>query len=73
MTCKGGAINESGFALDRSKFLPAPDVAAKEIALLNHGVSNPEKVDEVATRLTSSIAATMEDWGLVPQVRHDAE
>ena len=44
-----------------------------EIALLNHGVSNPEKVDEVATRLTSSIAATMEDWGLGPQVRHDAE
>ena len=61
------------FALDRAKILPTPETLAKEIALLNHGVSNPEKVDEVATRLTSSIAAIMEDWGLVSQVRRDAE
>ena len=66
-------VNGFRFALDRSKFLPEPDVVAKEIALLNHGVRNPERVDEVTISLTSSIAATMEDWGLVPQVKHVAE
>jgi hypothetical protein len=61
-------VNGFRFALDRSKFLPEPDVVAKEIALLNHGVRNPERVDEVTISLTSSIAATMEDWGLVPRL-----
>ena len=66
-------VNGFRFALDRSKFLPEPDVVAKEIALLNHGVRNPERVDEVTISLTSSIAAILEDWGLVPQVKHVAE
>ena len=54
------------FALDRTKFLPAPEILAREIALLNHGFRDTKNVDAVRERLTVSIAETMEDWGLEP-------
>lgn len=55
------------FALDRTKALPTPDVLAREIAILNHGVKGPQKVDGIAARLEPSIAEMMDDWGLLPQ------
>ena len=54
------------FAVDRTKFLPAPEILAREIALLNHGFHDTKNVDAVRERLTVSIAETMEDWGLIP-------
>lgn len=52
------------FALDRTKYLPKPQVLADEIALLNHGFRQPEAVASIVQRLTPSIAETMSDWGL---------
>lgn len=56
------------FALDRIDPIPPPDVLAREIALLNHGLRDPENVEPVRARLAASIAETMSDWGLVPTV-----
>jgi hypothetical protein len=56
------------FALDRIAVLPPPDVLAREIALLNHGIRDPEKVEPIQSRLAASIAETMSDWGLKPTV-----
>ena len=56
------------FALDRTKFLPAPEILAREIALLNHGFRDRKSVDAVREGLIASIAETMEDWGLNPTV-----
>ena len=55
------------FALDRTKVLPTPKVLAREIAVLNHGVKDSQKVDVIAARLETLIAETMDDWGLLPQ------
>ena len=54
------------FALDRIAVLPSPEVLAREIALLNHGLRDPENVEIVRAKLFSSIAETMADWGLAP-------
>ena len=54
------------FALDRIDPIPPPDVLAREIALLNHGLRDPENVEPVRARLAASIAGTMADWGLSP-------
>ena len=54
------------FALDRAKFLPAPEILAREIALLNHGFRDTKNMDAVREKLTVSIAETMEDWDLIP-------
>lgn len=54
------------FALDRIAVLPSPDVLAREIALLNHGLRDPENVEPVRARLSASIAETMSNWGLEP-------
>ena len=59
------------FALDRAKVLPPPDVLAREIALLNYGLSCPESVDIKVEELANSIAETMEDWGLVLQTKEE--
>ena len=56
------------FALDRVAVLPRPDVLAREIALLNHGLRDPENVEPVRSKLAASIAETMSDWGLEPTV-----
>ena len=56
------------FALDRIAVLPSPDVLAREIALLNHGLRDPENVEPVRSKLSASIAETMSDWGLEPTV-----
>lgn len=56
------------FALDRIAVLPPPETLAREIALLNHGIRNPEKVESVQSCLVASIAETMADWGLEPTV-----
>ena len=53
------------FALDRTKILPSPEVLAKEIALLLHGLRHPESVAPLAGRLSPPIAETMADWGLL--------
>ena len=57
------------FALDRISVLPQPDVLAREIALLNHGFRDSRNVESVCETLTTSIAETMEDWGLEPTLR----
>ena len=57
------------FALDRIDVLPQPAALAREIALLNHGLRDPENVEMVREKLTVSIAETMEDWGLEPTLR----
>ena len=54
------------FALDRTKFLPAPEILAREIALLNHGFRDTKNMESVREKLSASIAETMEDWGLIP-------
>ena len=56
------------FALDRIAVLPPPETLAREIALLNHGIRDPEKVEPIQSRLAASIAETMADWGLKPTV-----
>ena len=58
------------FALDRISVLPQPDVLAREIALLNHGFRDSRNVESVCETLTTSIAETMEDWGLEPTLRN---
>ena len=54
------------FALDRIAVLPSPDVLAREIALLNHGLRDPENVEPARAKLSASIAETMSNWGLEP-------
>ena len=56
------------FALDRIAVIPPPETLAREIALLNHGLRDPENVEPVRARLVASIAETMSDWGLEPTV-----
>ena len=48
--------------------IPGPETIAREIAILNHGIREPNKVEDVAEKLASSIAETMEEWGLKPTV-----
>ena len=60
-------VNGFRFALDRACFLASPAVLAKELALLNYGCSEPERVSAVAEELTKSISETMSDWRLEPQ------
>lgn len=64
-------VNDFRFALDRANVLPAPEVLAREITLLNYGMSSPESVDAKTEALTKSIAETMDDWGLVPQTTEE--
>ncbi len=59
------------FALDRIAVLPPPETLAREIALLNHGFRNSEKVESVQSCLVASIAETMADWGLKPTVENE--
>ena len=54
------------FALDRAKHIAPASVLAKELALLNYGCNEPNKVDAIADGLTTEIAEVMDDWGLVP-------
>jgi len=56
------------FALDRISVIPPPETLAREIALLNHGIRDPENVESVRALLAASIAETMSDWGLEPTV-----
>ena len=62
-------VNGFHYALDRACVIPAPDVLAKELAILNYGYNEPTKVPTVAEALTASIAETMDDWGLMPQTK----
>ena len=62
-------VNGFRFALDRACFIAPPAVLAKELALLNYGCNEPEKVTVIEGGLTSTIAETMDDWGLVPQTK----
>ena len=64
-------VNGFHYALDRACMIPAPDVLAKEVAILNYGYNEPTKVPTVTEALTASIAETMDDWGLVPQATED--
>ena len=64
-------VNEFRFALDRAKVLPEPEVLAREITLLNYGMSSPELVDAKTEALAKSIAETMDDWGLVSLTEKD--
>ncbi len=57
-------VNGFRFALDRACFLASPVVLAKELALLNYGCNEPEKVTTIAEGLAPAIAETMSDWGL---------
>lgn len=54
------------FALDRASYIAPASVLAKELALLNYGCNEPNKVDAIADGLTTEIAEVMDDWGLVP-------
>ena len=56
------------FALDRISVIPPPETLAREIALLNHGIRDPENVESVRALQAASIAETMSDWGLEPTV-----
>ena len=56
------------FALDRISVIPSAAVLAREIALLNYGGRNPQKVESAQSNLVISIAETMTDWGLNPTV-----
>lgn len=52
------------YAVDRAKLMPRPDVIAREIALLNHGLANKDKVPSVEAELSHSISETLSNWGL---------
>ena len=54
------------FALDRASYIAPASVLARELALLNYGCKEPNKVEAVAERLTTEIAEVMDDWGLTP-------
>ena len=56
------------FALDRIAVIPGPETIAREIAILNHGIRDSNKVEDIAKKLTPSIAKTMEEWELKPTV-----
>ena len=56
------------FALDRISVILSAAVLAREIALLNYGGRNPQKVESAQSNLVISIAETMTDWGLNPTV-----
>ena len=56
------------FALDRAKHIAPASVLAKELALLNYGCNEPNKVDAIADGLTTEIAEVMDDWGLDPRI-----
>lgn len=62
-------VNGFRFALDRACFIAPPAVLAKELALLNYGCNEPEKVTVIEGGLTSTIAETMDDWGLAQQTK----
>ena len=59
------------FALDRACFIATPAVIAKELALLNYACKEPKKVGAIVDGLTTVIAETMSDWGLIPTARED--
>ena len=65
-------VNGFRFALDRAKILPPPNVLAREIVLLNYGMSCPDSVDAKAEALAATIADAMDDWGLIPNVEENA-
>ena len=48
-------------------------ILAKELALLNFGCNEPDKVDATAERLTAEIAEVLDDWGLVPKADGDLD
>lgn len=64
----GGEPTVGGFrfALDRACYIAQPSVLAKELALLNYGCNEPNKVGVVAERLTTEIAEVLDDGGLAP-------
>ena len=59
-----GEVGGFRFALDRACFLPAPEVIAKELALLNYACNDPKKIDPVAAELAPTIGEIMRDWGI---------
>lgn len=61
------------FGLDRANYIAPAPVLAKELALLNFGCNEPDKVDATAERLTAEIAEVLDDWGLVPKTDGDLD
>ena len=61
------------FGLDRASYIAPALVLAKELALLNFGCNEPDKVDATAERLTAEIAEVLDDWGLVPKADGDLD
>ena len=53
------------YALDRAAILPAPEVIAHEIALLNHGMRDEANVAVVSEKLSHMIGEEMVNWGLI--------
>lgn len=55
------------FALDRAVFLPTPEMLSREIALLNHGFTEPEhRIVALRKSLEERISREMDAYGLVP-------
>ena len=52
------------YALDRTCYLPSPSVIANELALLNYGYAEPERVVAIASHLVDSIPEAMSVLGL---------
>ena len=61
------------FALDRASHIAPAPVLAKELAMLNYGCNEPDKVDAIADGLTTEIAEVLDDWGLVPKADGDLD
>lgn len=57
------------FALDLTHYIAPPGVLANELALLNYGCNEPNKVDKITSQLTATISEVMDDWGLIPTER----
>ena len=57
-------VNGRRYALDCACFLPSPDVIANELALLNYGYAEPERVAAIASNLVDSISEIMSAAGL---------
>ena len=64
-------VNGFRFALDRACFIAHPAVLAKELALLNYGCNDPKNVTVIAEGLIPTITETMDDWGLIHNVKEN--
>ena len=51
-------------AHDRTCYLPSSDVIANELALLDYGYAEPERVAAIATNLVDSVSEIMSAAGL---------